>query len=144
MSFISFTWIILFAVLILIEIFTINLVTIWFAIGALVSFFVSLCTENIGLQILVFIVISLITLLFTKKAVNKIKDKEMVPTNLDRVIGQIGIVTENIKPLEPGEVKVDGKKWTAIADEEIDINDEVKILSINGVKLKVEKIKEEN
>ncbi len=140
----SFIWMVSFIVLTLIEIFTINLVTIWFAIGALVSFFVSLCTENIGLQILVFIVISLITLLFTKKAVNKIKDKEMVPTNLDRVIGQIGIVTENIKPLEPGEVKVDGKKWTAIADEEIDINDEVKILSINGVKLKVEKIKEEN
>lgn len=140
----SFIWMVSFIVLTLIEIFTINLVTIWFAIGALVSFFISLCTENIGLQILIFIVISLITLLFTKKAVNKIKDKEMVPTNLDRVIGQIGIVTENIKPLEPGEVKVDGKKWTAIADEEIDINDEVKILSINGVKLKVEKIKEEN
>lgn len=105
----SFIWMVSFIVLTLIEIFTINLVTIWFAIGALVSFFISLCTENIGLQILVFIVISLITLLFTKKAVNKIKDKEMVPTNLDRVIGQIGIVTENIKPLEPGEVKVDGK-----------------------------------
>lgn len=140
----SFIWMISFIVLVLIEIFTINLVTIWFAIGALVSFFVSLCTENIGLEILIFIVVSLITLLFTKKAVNKIKDKEMIPTNLDRVIGQIGIVTEKIKPLEPGEVKVDGKKWTAIADEEIDINDEVKILSINGVKLKVEKKKEEN
>ena len=140
----SFIWMISFIVLVLIEIFTINLVTIWFAIGALVSFFVSLCTENIGLEILIFIVVSLITLLFTKKAVNKIKDKEMIPTNLDRVIGQTGIVTEKIKPLEPGEVKVDGKKWTAIADEEIDINDEVKILSINGVKLKVEKKKEEN
>ncbi len=140
----SFIWMISFIVLVLIEIFTINLVTIWFAIGALVSFFVSLCTENIGLEILIFIVISLITLLFTKKAVNKIKDKEMIPTNLDRVIGQTGIVTEKIKPLEPGEVKVDGKKWTAIADKEIDINDEVKILSINGVKLKVEKIREEN
>lgn len=140
----SFIWMISFIVLVLIEIFTINLVTIWFAIGALVSFFVSLCTENIGLEILIFIVVSLITLLFTKKAVNKIKDKEMIPTNLDRVIGQTGIVTEKIKPLEPGEVKVDGKKWTAIADKEIDINDEVKILSINGVKLKVEKIREEN
>lgn len=140
----SFIWMISFIVLVLIEIFTINLVTIWFAIGALVSFFVSLCTENIGLEILIFIVVSLITLLFTKKAVNKIKDKEMIPTNLDRVIGQIGIVTEKIKPLEPGEVKVDGKKWTAIADEEININNEVKILSINGVKLKVEKKKEEN
>lgn len=140
----SFIWMISFIVLVLIEIFTINLVTIWFAIGALVSFFVSLCTENVGLEILIFIVVSLITLLFTKKAVNKIKDKEMIPTNLDRVIGQTGIVTEKIKPLEPGEVKVDGKKWTAIADKEIDINDEVKILSINGVKLKVEKIREEN
>lgn len=140
----SFIWMMSFIVLVLIEIFTINLVTIWFAIGALISFFVSLCTENIGLEILIFIVVSLFTLLFTKKAVNKIKDKEMIPTNLDRVIGQTGIVTEKIKPLEPGEVKVDGKKWTAIADEEIDINDEVKILSINGVKLKVEKIREEN
>ena len=59
-------------------------------------------------------------------------------------IGKIGIVTQEISSLEPGEVKVDGKHWSAIASNKISKNEKVKILSIEGVKLKVEKIKEEN
>lgn len=139
----SFIWMVLFIALILIEIFTINLVSIWFAIGALASFLTSLLIDNIWLQVLIFVLISVITLLLTKKTVNKLKDKEVVPTNLDRVIGTVGIVTEEIKPLELGEVKVGGKRWSAISDEFININTKVKILSIEGVKLKVKKTEEE-
>ncbi len=139
----SFTWIILFAVLILIEIFTINLVSIWFAIGALTSFLVSLLTDSTWIQILTFILVSIITLLLTKKIVSKLKDKEVTPTNLDRVIGTVGLVTKKISLLEPGEVKAGGKMWSAISNENIDINTEVKILSIEGVKLIVKKVEEE-
>ena len=49
-----------------------------------------------------------------------------------------GIVTEKIDG-EYGEVKVDGKKWTAYSDEKIDVHEKVKVLQINGVKLKVKK-----
>lgn len=140
----AFTWLILFVVLIFLELITVNLVTIWFAIGALVSFFVSLFNDNSSLQIGIFVVVSFISLILTKKVVEKLKDKKVVPTNLDRVIGQVGVVTEEIKPSCVGEVKVDGKRWSAVSNETIEINSKVKILAINGVKLECQKIEEKN
>lgn len=50
-----------------------------------------------------------------------------------------GIVTEKITKNSPGEVKVDGKRWMAISDKTINVDNDVKILEIDGVKLKVEK-----
>ena len=140
----TFTWLVLFIVLVFIELVTINLVTIWFAIGALASFFVSLFCDNSSLQVGVFVVVSFVCLLLTKKVINKVKNKKVIPTNLDRVIGEIGIVTEDIVPEKVGEVKVDGKKWSAISDTEIKINEKVKILAIDGVKLKCQKLEEKN
>ena len=140
----TFTWLVLFIVLVFIELVTVNLVTIWFAIGSLVSFFVSLFSNNISLQIGIFVVVSFIALLLTKKFVNKVKNKQIIPTNLDRVIGEIGIVTETISPLKIGEVKVDGKRWSAVSDTEIKLNEKVKILAIDGVKLKCQRVEEKN
>lgn len=140
----TFTWLVLFIVLVFIELVTVNLVTIWFAIGSLVSFFVSLFSDNTSLQIGIFVVVSFIALLLTKKFVNKVKNKQIIPTNLDRVIGKIGIVTETISPLKIGEVKVDGKRWSAVSDTEIKLNEKVKILSIDGVKLKCQRVEEKN
>lgn len=140
----TFTWLVLFIVLVFIELVTINLVTIWFAIGSLVSFFVSLFSSNTSLQIGIFVLVSFIALLLTKKVVNKVKNKKVIPTNLDRVIGEIGIVTEAIAPEKVGEVKVDGKRWSAISDTEIKLNEKVKILAIDGVKLKCQRVEEKN
>ena len=70
------------------------------------------------------------------------KKREEVPTNLDMVVGKTGVVTEKIEKDGIGEVKVLGKKWSAYSDKEIKENSKVKVLSINGVKLKVEEIKE--
>ena len=69
----AFFWLGLFVVLLIIEICTINLVSIWFAIGAFVSFFVSMFTENIFIQGAVFLVVSLLTLLVTKPFIKKMK-----------------------------------------------------------------------
>lgn len=140
----TFTWLVLFIVLVFIELVTVNLVTIWFAIGALASFLISLFSDNTSWQIGVFVVVSFIALLLTKSIVNKIKNKQIIPTNLDRVIGEVGIVTETISPLKIGEVKVDGKRWSAVSDTEIKINEKVKILAIDGVKLKCQRVEEKN
>ena len=102
----TFTWLVLFIVLVFIELVTVNLVTIWFAFGSLVSFFVSLFFDNTSLQVGIFVVVSFIALLLTKKIVNKVKNKQIIPTNLDRVI--------------------------------------VKILAIEGVKLKCQRVEEKN
>jgi hypothetical protein len=135
-------WLVLFVVLSLFELATINLVSIWFAIGAIVTTFVSLVTDNIMIHLAVFTIISILLLLLTKPFVKKMKKTDVVPTNLDRVIGKVGVVTETIEKNGIGEVKVLEKKWSAYSDKEITENSKVKILSINGVKLKVEEIKE--
>lgn len=135
-------WLVLFVVLALFELATVNLVSIWFAIGAIITTFVSLATDNIMIHLAVFTISSILLLLLTKPFVKKMKKREEVPTNLDMVVGKTGVVTEKIEKDGIGEVKVLGKKWSAYSDKEVEENSKVKVLSINGVKLKVEKIKE--
>lgn len=140
----SFMWMIIFISLILIELITVNLVSIWFAIGSLASFILSFWVKDTTWQIAVFVGVSFISLLLTKNFVKKVRSNEITRTNLDRVIGQIGIVTEEITKLEPGEVKVDGKRWSAISTKKISVGSKVEILSIDGVKLNVKEVREEN
>ena len=140
----SVVWFIVFIGLVVIELATVNLVTIWFAVGALASFILSFWVLEWFYQILLFIVVSSISLLLTRKFVEKVKGTDIIPTNLDRVIGKIGIVTSDITKLEPGEVKVDGKKWSATSTKKINVGSKVEILSIDGVKLKVKEVKEED
>ena len=140
----TFTWLVLFIVLVLVELMTVNLLTIWFAFGALASFFVSLVDDSLSLQLGVFVLVSIISLVVLRDILMKLKDKKMIPTNLDRVIGDVGIVTEEINPFGIGEVKVDGKRWSAISDKKIEVNSKVKILAIDGVKLKCQRVEEKN
>lgn len=136
-------WFLIALVMIVIELLTVNLVSIWFAFASVVAGISTLLTDNVTIQVIVFIISSIIFLIITKPVIKKIRGKEIEKLNLDRVIGKIGIVTEDITPLEVGEVKVDGKRWSATSKEEIKKDSKVEILSIDGVKLLVRKIKEE-
>lgn len=135
-------WLVLFIVLALFELATVNLVSIWFSLGALITTFVSLVTDNLMIHLAVFTISSILLLLLTKPFVKKMKKREGVPTNLDMVIGKTGVVTVKIEKDGIGEVKVLGKMWSAYSNKEIEEHSKVKVLSINGVKLKVEEIKE--
>ncbi len=137
------TWLIIFLSLLFLELITINLVSIWFAIGALGAMIASCITENITIQIIIFIMLSIVSLLFTKPFVQRVRKRKIVPTNLDTVIGQIGVVTKKITKNDNGEVKVGGKIWTAKSSRSIDASKEVRILKIEGVKLLVEEVKED-
>ena len=137
-------WLIIFLVLLFIELITINLVSIWFSLGALASYISTYFTDNMTIQIIVFIVVSIVALIVTKPLIKKIRVRKIQPTNLDRVIGQEGVVTKEISRNSFGEVKVQGSIWTATAKEEITKGTQVKVLKIEGVKLLVEKVKEEN
>lgn len=135
-------WLIFFIILVIIELITVNLVTIWFAFGALVTSLVSLYTTDTVILLAVFTLVSLLLLLITKPVVKKLKVKKVVATNLDQVIGKTGIVSVPIEKDKIGEVKVLGKTWSAYSDKEISKDKKVKILSISGVKLKVEEKEE--
>lgn len=136
-------WFMLFILLLFIELITINLVTIWFVLGALLAIITTFITDNITIQIIVFIVSSVISLIITKPFINKIRKRKITPTNLDRVIGKSGLVTKEITKDTYGEIKVEGNIWTATSKEKIEKGSKAKVLKIEGVKLIVEKIKEE-
>ena len=136
-------WFMLFVLLLFIELITINLVTIWFVLGALLAIITTFITDNITIQIIVFIVSSVISLIITKPFINKIRRRKITPTNLDRVIGKSGLVTKEITKDTYGEIKVEGNIWTATSKEKIEKGSKAKVLKIEGVKLIVEKIKEE-
>ena len=131
-------WLIFFIILVIIELITVNLVTIWFALGALITSLVSLYTTDTVILLAFFVITSLLLLILTKPVVKKLKVKKVVATNLDQVIGKTGIVSVPIEKDKIGEVKVLGKTWSAYSDKEISKDKKVKILSISGVKLKVE------
>lgn len=135
-------WLIFFIILVIIELITVNLVTIWFALGALITSLVSLYTTDTVILLAFFVVTSLLLLILTKPVVKKLKVKKVVATNLDQVIGKTGIVSVPIEKDKIGEVKVLGKTWSAYSDKEISKDKKVKILSISGVKLKVEEKEE--
>jgi membrane protein implicated in regulation of membrane protease activity len=134
-----FWWFIAFLVFIFIELITVNLVTIWFAIGAIAAVVTTFFTDSIVIQSIVFVVVSVLSLLITKPLVKKFKKFDITPTNSDRVIGKIGEVTKKISSNKYGEVKVFESIWTAKSDEEIEVGKKVKVLSIEGVKLIVKK-----
>ena len=138
----SLIWFIAFLVLLFIEIVTINLVTIWFAIGAIASMITSFFTTSIVIQIVVFIVVSVVSLLLTKPLMKKFKKFDVQPTNSDRVIGKSGDVIKKISKNEYGEVKVFGNVWTATSEDEIEVGSKVRVIAIDGVKLIVKKEEE--
>lgn len=135
-------WLGIVIVLTLIEISTTSLVTIWFIASSLVSLVLSIFVDDFFIQFLVFVILGVILLLTTREHLVKFIGSRNEKTNLDRVVGMTGIVTEEIKKNSSGEVKVDGKRWTAISNKKIKVDSIVKVLEIDGVKLKVEEVSE--
>jgi len=135
-------WLIIFVILLFIEIITTNLVSIWLALGALFAFITSMCTNQLMVQMIVFFAVSILTLIATRPLAKRYLSTKIEKTNYDRVLGKTAIVTKDISALELGEVKVDGKYWTAKADCTLKKDEKVEVLQIDGVKLIVRRKEE--
>ena len=133
-------WLIVMLILSFVEVITINLVTIWFVISAGFALVTSLFIDSFYVQFLVFGIAGLIIMLLTRPILTKLLAKDKEKTNLDRVVGMSGVCTEEISSKNDiGEVKVDGKRWSAISSTKILKGDIITVIEINGVKLKVKK-----
>ena len=136
-------WLILFIVLLVIEIITLGLTTIWFAGGALTAFVLSMLEVSPVLQWAVFCAASLILLFATRPwAVRYFNNQKKEKTNVDSLIGKTAVVTSEIRNLEgKGEVFVNGLTWTARTEEDslvIKENTHVMVTAVPGVELVVE------
>ena len=133
-----YIWIILFVVLTVIEGLTAQLTTIWFAAGALVTIIATYLGAPEWLQWVIFLAVSLLLLAFTRKIALKLLKAVPKPTNADRIIGTVGMVSEDIDNIASrGLVKVCGSEWSARSEggEQIPKGSEVEILRIEGVKV---------
>ncbi len=135
-------WLIIIVILTILELSTTNLTTIWFVASAIIALIISFFTDNYIIQFGVFVILGVILLVTTRPLLQNVLKYRKVATNVDRIIGMEGIVTKKIAKNNLGEVKVDGKYWTASADKMIKEGSTVKVLEINGVKIKVEKVEE--
>lgn len=138
-------WLIALVVFLVIEAATLGLATIWFAGGALIALIAAMCGAGIVVQMALFLIISLVLLIFTRPFAVRFLSKDTLKTNVDRVIGMEGVVTEEISNLAgTGKVSLGGNIWTARTENEggtIPVGAVVAVLRVEGVKLIV-KVKE--
>ena len=111
---ISIIWLVVLAILLVIEFLTLGLTTVWFAGGALVAFLVSLAGGPLWLQLLLFIAVSVVLLLFTRPLAVKYLNKDVQKTNVDSIPGQKGIVTATIDNLK--KVRLPFREWNGLQE----------------------------
>lgn len=94
-------WLGAFGVLLLIEILTLGLTTIWFAVGALAAFLLTLVHASLAIQMIVFFIVSLVMLIFTRPIMTKYLNKKTTKTNAESLVGRrsrVLIPVNNLKP----------------------------------------------
>ena len=137
-----YMWLIFLIVCIVVELATMGLTTVWFAGGALVAVIAAALGAKTWLQVVLFVVVSLVLLIFTRPIAVKYFNKERFKSNVEGLIGKQAIVVGEISNLEGvGQVTVGGQEWSARSaddDVRIPVGTVVIVKEVNGVKLIVE------
>lgn len=132
-------WLAIFVALLIIEIVTLGLTTIWFALGALVAFVFAIIGFGFYVQMAVFLIASVLLFAMTRPIAVKYFNQERAKTNAEALIGQYAIVTEAIDTMQAaGRVEIQGMEWSAKTDEpdgKIAKDKVVVVDGIQGVKL---------
>lgn len=144
-------WLILAAIMFIGEIVTAGFLLFWVGLGALVSLVLAIFGVPTVIQIVVFLIVTALLIMFTKPIVDKTLKPTFTPTNVDKIIGKQGYVIKEINNvLGTGQVKVGHEVWTAESEDNENIPQDsyVTVSKVNGVKVVVklsqkEKIKEE-
>lgn len=136
-------WLLIFIVMLVFEIATLGLTSIWFAVGALAAFITAILNMNIAIQIGVFLFVSGVLLALLRPLAAKFLNKNREKTNVDALIGKIGYVTIEINNLKgQGEINLSGQIWTARSADDtiISVDSHVEITALEGVKAIVKKV----
>lgn len=139
MSEMMIVWLVILIVAIGIEVGTLGLTSIWFAGGALTAVIAAAFSLPIWLQILLFLVVSLLLMVFTRPVAVKYFNKDRVRTNVESMIGRQAIVISEIDNLQGiGQVTVGGQEWSARSEDDkkrMNVGTVVEIMAVSGVKL---------
>lgn len=135
-------WIGLIVIFVIVEAATVQLVTVWFAVGGIAGLIAYTFGLEIWMQILIFAVVSAVALAVTRPFVKRFTKGRKQPTNADRYIGQEATVTEPISnELSKGAVRIGGLEWMArtVDNSEVDKGERVTVEAIEGAKLLVKR-----
>lgn len=138
MNWAAIVWLALLVLFILVEASTVTVVSVWFAAGALVSLIASLLGAPSWLQTVLFFVVSILLLLALRPVIKKYFTPKLTKTNVDSVIGSVGIVTVAIDNIEAvGTIKLGAMEWTARSTNgsQIPVGTRVQVDRIEGVKV---------
>ncbi len=137
-------WAVVIILSLIVEFETAELVSIWFGVGAMPALICAIFEVNLGIQIAVFAVVSVFSVLVTRPLVKKFNKKNTIPTNSDRLIGMTGVVVGEIPSEGKGKVKINYQEWSAITNmhTQIPMGTEIVVTEIIGNKLVVEPVKE--
>lgn len=134
-------WLAAFLILIVTEAVTLGLTTIWMAFASLVAAAASALGAPLWLQLVLFVVVSVVLFVLTRPIALKYLNKDRTKTNVDSMVGRHAVVTEDIDNLNGnGQVEVAGMQWTARSakqEEKIEAGTEVEVVEVRGVKLVV-------
>ena len=130
-------WLIVLVVCLVVEIATLGLTSIWFAGGALLALLIAMIGGPLWLQVLVFLVASIVLLIVTRPIAAKYFNKNREKTNVNSKLGKQAIVTVTIDNLKgEGQIVTEGMEWTArsLDSTVIEEGSVVTIEKIEGVK----------
>lgn len=133
-----FFWLILFVILLVMEIVSLGLTTIWFAAGALVSCLAAILGANIYIQGTIFVAVSFVLFFVTRPIAVKYMQNHAIKTNVDEYIGKcVNVCIEIDNTKECGEVIMNGEHWMARSSEHsvIPAGTRVEIVEVQGNKL---------
>ena len=134
-------WLMIAGIMAVLEAITMGLTCIWFVGGAVCAAIAAAAGAPVVVQIIVFLAVSAILIACTRPLAKKKLNDKVQKTNVESVIGQTGIVEEDIPSYGKGQVRVDGKVWTAVSEgTQIDKGRLVTVKNVRGVTLTVEKI----
>lgn len=131
-------WLIILAVMLVFEIISLGLTTIWFCVGSIGAAIAAALGFGILIQILVFVVFSVVAMVLFRPIAVKYFNKDKEKTNIDEVIGKVAIVMKEIdNEMSLGEVQLNGLSWTARSDDGrvIPAGERVTVVAVKGVKL---------
>ena len=138
MNWAAIIWLALTVVFLITEAATVTVVSLWFAAGSLAAMVTALTGGGLAFQATVFLIISIVMLTALRPLVRKYVTPTLTPTNIDSVIGSVGIVTVQIDNISAtGQVKLSGMEWTArsTSGEPIAAGTQVTVNRIEGVKV---------
>lgn len=135
-------WGVLIIVAALVEMSTMDLTSIWFAVGAFFALVLALATAPLWSQISAFLAVTTILIILVRPITKRYLKTNQISTNSDRLVGKVAVCTKPILAGERGEVKIDGLFWMAVSTStyDIELDEKVEVLAIEGAKLVVDRI----